>query len=40
VPAISEPWFLLFDARAEFHLAMTPEDLEKSGLDTLGRKWA
>jgi hypothetical protein len=39
VPGISEPWFLLFDARAEFHLAMTQEDLEKSGLDKLGRKW-
>lgn len=39
VPGIAEPWFLLFDARAEFHLAMTQADLEKSGLDKLGRKW-
>ena len=40
VPGIAEPWFLLFDADVEFHVAMTPEDLGKSGLDTLGKKWA
>lgn len=40
VPAYAEPWFLLFDADVEFHIAMTPEDLQKAGLDQLGKKWA
>ena len=40
VPAISEPWFLLFNADCEFHIVMTPEDLAKAGLDKLGKKWS
>ncbi|HEY4686374.1 MAG TPA: panthothenate synthetase [Dehalococcoidia bacterium] len=39
VPAIAEPFFLLFNASVEFHVVMTPDDLAKSGLDDLGRKW-
>lgn len=31
LPAMAEPWFLAFDARVEFHLAMTPDDLMKAG---------
>ncbi len=40
IPSISEPWFLTFQADVVFRIAMTPEDLEKSDLDTLGKKWA
>ena len=40
VPAISEPWFLTFNADCEFHVVMTPEDLAKAGLDELGKKWS
>ena len=40
VPAFAEPWFLLFNADCEFHIVMTPADLAKAGLDTLGKKWA
>jgi hypothetical protein len=40
IPGISEPWFLAFDWDVEFHVVMSPEDLGKSGLDTLGKKWA
>jgi len=40
VPAFSEPWFLVFNADCEFHIVMTPADLAKAGLDTLGKKWA
>ena len=36
----AEPWFLTFNANAEFHPAMTPEDLGRAGLDALGKKWA
>ena len=40
VPRIAEPWFLLFDADVEFHVAMTPNELAKAGLETLGDKWS
>lgn len=40
VPKIAEPWFLLFNADVKFHVVMKPEDLEKAGLDKLGKKWA
>ncbi len=39
IPAFAEPWFLLFNAECEFHVAMTPQDLAKAGLDKLGKKW-
>jgi hypothetical protein len=39
IPKYAEPWFLNFDATVEFHPTMTPEDLAKSGLDQLGKKW-
>ena len=40
VPAYAEPWFLTFNADVEFHVAMTPDDLRKAGLEGLGKKWA
>jgi hypothetical protein len=40
VPFYAEPWFLTFNADVQFHVVMTPEDLKKAGLDTLGKKWA
>jgi len=40
VPALSEPWFLAFHADVTFHIVMSPEDLGRSGLDALGKKWA
>jgi len=40
IPSYSEPWFLLFNADVQFHIAMTPEDLGRAGLDALGKKWA
>ena len=33
VPALAEPWFLTFNARVEFRVAMTPEDLGRAGLE-------
>ena len=38
-PAIAEPWFLTFNAEVEFHPVMTPDDLKRSGLDAVGKKW-
>jgi len=39
VPAYAEPWFLAFDAEVEFRICMTPDDLMKSGLDGIAKKW-
>jgi hypothetical protein len=40
VPALAEPWFLAFNAEVQFHVVMSPEDLQEAGLDRLGEKWA
>ena len=40
IPALAEPFFLAFNADVKFRIAMTPDDLKKSGLDALGKKWA
>ena len=40
IPSVAEPWFLLFNADCEFHVAMTPEDLAKAGLSAIAKKWA
>ena len=40
VPSFSEPWFLAFNADVELHIVMTPEDLQKAGLEELGKKWS
>jgi hypothetical protein len=39
VPALAEPWFLTFNAKVEFHVVMSGEDLRTAGLETLGEKW-
>jgi hypothetical protein len=39
VPKFAEPWFLTFNAEVEFRVVMTPEDLAKSDLKGLGKKW-
>jgi hypothetical protein len=40
LPALAEPWFLTFDAQIEYSVAITPEELGRSGLDELVQKWA
>jgi hypothetical protein len=39
IPALAEPWFLTFEADVQFHPVMTPEDLQRAGLDALGKIW-
>ena len=39
IPALAEPWFLTFNANVEFHVVMSPDDLQQAGLDELGKKW-
>jgi hypothetical protein len=40
IPSYAEPWFLTFDAEVEFRIVMSQEELQKAGLDDLGRKWS
>ena len=39
IPALAEPWYLSFEAAVEFRVAMTPDDLTRSNLGGLGKKW-
>ena len=39
IPALAEPWFLNFNADCKFRIAMTAEDLQRAGLQELGKKW-
>jgi hypothetical protein len=39
VPSLSEPFFLMFQANCKFRILMTPEDLQKAGLEKLGLQW-
>jgi hypothetical protein len=39
IPALCEPWFLTFEADVQLHPAMTPEDLQRTGLDGMGKLW-
>jgi hypothetical protein len=40
VPKLAEPWFLTFNAEVQFRIAMTPEDLGRADLSSLGKTWA
>lgn len=39
IPSLSEPWFLTFEADVQLHPVMTPEDLQRAGLDGMGQQW-
>jgi hypothetical protein len=39
IPSFSGPFFVNFNANCEFRIAMSPEDLAKSGLDEMVKKW-
>jgi hypothetical protein len=38
-PSVAEPFFLTMNARVHLHPVMTAEDLAKSGLEDLAKKW-
>ncbi len=40
IPALAEPWFLMFNAELSAHIVMGPDELAKSGLEAIGKKWA
>ena len=39
VPSFSEPFFLNFQASCKFRILMNPDDLQKAGLEELGKTW-
>ena len=39
VPTFAEPFFLNFQASCKFRILMSPADLQKAGLEELGKKW-
>ena len=40
VPVLAEPWFLTFDADVQFHIVMSPEELGRTGLEAIAKKWS
>jgi hypothetical protein len=40
VPFFAEPWFLTFNASVKFRIAMSPQDLGKSNLESLAKMWS
>ena len=40
MPTLLEPFFLTFEADVQFHPTMTPADLERAGLDKIGKQWS
>ncbi|MFZ2649283.1 MAG: panthothenate synthetase [Burkholderiaceae bacterium] len=40
IPFFAEPFFLSFNASCRFRVLISPEDLQKAGLEALGKKWA
>lgn len=40
IPGYAEPFFLNFQANCKFRIVMSQEDLQKAGLEELGKKWA
>jgi hypothetical protein len=39
IPALAEPWMLLFNASIQFKPVMTMEDLKAAGLDQIGARY-
>ena len=39
IPAIAEPFFLNLHANCKFRILMSPEDLQKAGLEAIGKQW-
>lgn len=39
IPSFAEPFFLNFQADCKLRTVMSAEDLQKAGLDELGKKW-
>jgi hypothetical protein len=40
IPALAEPFFLTLNASVRFRIAMTPEDLARGDLESIGKKYS
>jgi hypothetical protein len=40
IPALAEPFFLTLNATVRFRIAMTPEDLARGDLESIGKKYS
>lgn len=40
IPALAEPWFLIFKADVEFRVAMTLGDLQRASLEEIGKRYS
>jgi hypothetical protein len=40
MPALAEPFFLTLNASVRFRVAMTPEDLARADLESIGKKYS
>lgn len=40
IPAMAEPWFILFEADVQFHVVISPEEIARADIDKLAKKWA
>src|SRR5688572_1421498 len=39
IPSLVEPWMLTFESDIELRPVMTPDDLQRAGLEEIGKKW-
>jgi len=39
IPHLAEPWFLNFNATIDIQPVMTPDDLQRAGLEQIAEKW-
>jgi len=39
VPGLAEPFFLKFNADCRFRIVMSPDELQKAGLQEIGNRW-
>jgi hypothetical protein len=39
IPSLAEPWFPTFGADIELSPVMSPQELQRAGLDDLGKTW-
>jgi len=40
IPKIAEPFFLKFNAKFDYNLVMSPQDIAQAQLDDIGKKWS
>ena len=39
IPSLGEPWLMTFDAKIEYSVAISPDEMMKANLDEVIKKW-